>query len=111
MQAQIPDEGSERLSFWNALRRSAEGLYPGYAELADLRFALDEGWTIEPPVYVYREEGWRPYCHILLRREERQVLLSLPESNALRQLLEEQRVPLKLIGARAKRSARARRAG
>ncbi|WP_322800116.1 hypothetical protein [Thermoflexus sp.] len=113
MPVQIADEGSECLSFWSALRRSAEGLYPGYAELADLRFALDEGWIIEPPVYVYREEGWRPYCHILLRRAERQVLLSLPESDVLRRFLEEQRVPLELrsISVRAKRSARARRAG
>ncbi|GBD09069.1 hypothetical protein HRbin22_01316 [Candidatus Thermoflexus japonica] len=113
MHAQIPEEGSEGLRFWSALRRSAEGLYPGYAELADLRFALDEGWTIEPPVYVDREAGWRPYYHILLRREGRQVLLSLPESDALHRFLEEQRVPMELRStrARARRSARARSAG
>lgn len=113
MQTQPRDEFSECLGFWNALRQHAEGLHPGYAELVDLQFALDGGWAIEPPVYVYREAGWRPYYHILLRREEHQVLLSLPESDALRQFLEEHRIPLELrsTGGRARRSARTRRAG
>ncbi|MCS7251538.1 MAG: hypothetical protein RMK32_01025 [Anaerolineae bacterium] len=107
------DESSECLSFWNALRRHAEGLHPGYAELVDLKFALDTGWTIEPPVYVYRETGWRPYYHILLRREERQVLLSLPESEALRRFLEEQQIPMELrsTSVRIKQPARIRKAG
>lgn len=111
---QMTNEGfSECLGFWSALRRHAEGLHPGYADLADLLFALDTGWAIDPPVYVYQESRWRPYYHIVLRRDGRQVLLSLPESEALRQFLEERGVPLELRpgGARVKQPARARRAG
>ncbi|WP_376791533.1 hypothetical protein [Thermoflexus sp.] len=96
------DEFSECLSFWNALSCRAAGIAPGYAELADLRFALDTGWAIEPPIYVYQEVGWRPYYHILLRRGEHQVLLSLPESEALRRFLEEHGIQLELHPARGR---------
>lgn len=102
MRMQGSEEFSECLSFWNTLGYRAEGVEPGYAELADLRFALDTGWAIEPPIYVYHEAGWRPYYHILLRRGERQVLLSLPESEALRRFLEEQGIQMEPRPARGR---------
>jgi len=108
MRPSVAEEFAECLPAWSRLQHRPEGLQPGYADLADLLFALDSGWEIDPPVYAYQETGWRPYYHILLKREGRYVLLSLPDTEALRAFLKENgiRVEVRSTGSPARRGKR-----
>jgi hypothetical protein len=108
MRPSVAEEFAECLLAWSRLQHRPEGLQPGYADLADLLFALDSGWEIDPPVYAYAEAGWRPYYHILLKREGRYVLLSLPDTEALRAFLREQgiRVEVRAAASPARRGKR-----
>ncbi|MBO9361112.1 MAG: hypothetical protein J7452_02805 [Thermoflexus sp.] len=96
MRPLVAEEFSECLPAWSRLGNRPEGLQPGYADLADLLFALDSGWEIDPPVYAHQDTGWRPYYHILLKREGRYVLLSLPDTEALRVFLREQSIRVEM---------------
>jgi hypothetical protein len=108
MRPSVAEEFAECLPAWSRLQHRPEGLQPGYADLADLLFALDSGWEIDPPVYAYAEAGWRPYYHILLKREGRYVLLSLPDTEALRAFLRDQgiRVEVRAAASPARRGKR-----
>ncbi len=58
--------------------------------IAELQAALDEGWTIDPPVERLRipdQGGGNWYCHIILWRQDRVRVLTVPDDPSLRQLL------------------------
>ena len=89
-------EGVPGPGVWSALGRREDGVQSGYGGLADLWFALENGWAIEPPIYADHEPGWRPYYHIILRRGDRRVLLSLPQDEALHQCLDAHGIPVEI---------------
>lgn len=66
---------------------------PALARYHTLLAALDEGWRVEPPVYLradwsLRVKGTRVF-HFVLRREALRMttLLSVPDCDAVRQLI------------------------
>jgi hypothetical protein len=63
--------------------------------LAELRDAVAEGWIIDPPVERQRipdrpDGAW--YCQIILWRDGRVHVLTVPDEPAVRQFLDERNV-------------------
>ncbi len=72
----------------------ALGIRPGYSSYAQLLAMLEQGWRIEPPVYVRAQ--WRSRArqedayHLIVWLGNRVNVVSLADSPEIRQFLQEQ---------------------
>jgi hypothetical protein len=91
---ELPGPPEDRWSILNSSRAAAHD-DPTLARYAMLLYALDGGWKVEPPVYVRGDWSLQrktvKVFHFVLRRDSLRMttLLSVPDGEAVRRLIEE----------------------